>query len=119
MHTETVNTLLMHLQEKDFTGHIEDSEDSLIVIVPKDTFTNTVIANLQKIIDNKSELPLRASLAEKVVPDITEDNIGSAWFPYTIETREVVAYTEFCVGGLILQSCGYSGRGTQLHYQSH
>ena len=97
----------MHLQEKDFTGHIEDSEDSLIV--PKDTFTNTVIANLQKIIDNKSELLLRASLAEKVVLDITEDNIGSVWFPYTIEMREVVAYTEFCVGGLILQSCGYSG----------
>lgn len=93
--TKTVNALLMHLQEKGFTGQMEETEDRLIVTVPKDTFTDTALANLQKIIDNKGELLARAFLAEELALDITENTIGFAWFLFTIEPNEVAAYTEF------------------------
>lgn len=93
--TETVNVLLTHLQEKGFTGQVEETEDRLIVTVPKDSFTETALANLQKIINNKGELLARAFLAEELALDITEDTIGFAWFPFTIEPNEVAAYTEF------------------------
>lgn len=92
---ETVNTLLTHLQEKGFTGQMEKTEDRLIVTVPKDSFTDTALANLQKIIDNKSELLGRAFLADEMTLDITNDTIGFAWFTFTIEPNEVAAYTEF------------------------
>lgn len=92
---ETVNRLLTHLQEKGFTGQMEETEDRLIVTVPRNTFTDTALANLQKIINNKSELLARAFLADELALNITEDTIGFAWFPFTIEPNEVAAYTDF------------------------
>lgn len=73
--TEAVNALLTHLQEKGFTGRMEETEDRLIVTVPKDSFMDTALANLQNIIDNKGELLAKAFLAEGVALDIMEDTM--------------------------------------------
>ena len=44
--SETVDRLLNHLQEKGFTGEIEQTEDRLIITVPNNTFTEQALANL-------------------------------------------------------------------------
>ena len=54
--SEPVDRLLNHLQEKGFTGEIEQTEDRLIITVPKNTFTEQAFANLQKMVDNKKAL---------------------------------------------------------------
>lgn len=92
---ETVNRLLTHLQEKGFTGEMEQTEDRLIISVPRDSFTDSALANLQKLVENKEELFARAFAAEEIALDITEDTISFAWFPFTIEPNETAAYTEF------------------------
>lgn len=92
---ETVHRLLEHLQAKGFTGEMEQTEDKLVITVPKDSFTESALSNLQKIIDNKSELLARAFLADELTLEITDDAIGFAWFPFTIDSDEVSAYTEF------------------------
>ena len=54
--TETVNRLLTHLQEKGFTGEMEETEEKLIISMPKDSFTDTALENLKKLIENKEDL---------------------------------------------------------------
>lgn len=93
--TETVNRLLTHLQEKGFTGEMEETEEKLIISMPKDSFTDTALENLKKLIENKEELFARAFLAENLPLDITEDTVSFPWFPFTIEPDAVAAYTEF------------------------
>lgn len=93
--TETVNRLLTHLQEKGFTGEMEQTEEKLIISMPKDSFTDTALENLKKLIENKEELFARAFLAEKLPLDITEDTVSFPWFPFTIEPDAVATYTEF------------------------
>ena len=58
--TETVHRLLEHLQAKGFTGEMEQTEDKLVITVPKDSFTESALSNLQKIIDNRARQCLTA-----------------------------------------------------------
>ena len=50
--TETVNRLLTHLEEKGFTAEMEQTEEKLIIFMPKDSFTDTALENLKKLIEN-------------------------------------------------------------------
>jgi len=51
--SETIDRLLNYLQEKGFTGEMEQTEDRQIITVPKDTFTEQALANLQKMVVTK------------------------------------------------------------------
>lgn len=93
--SETVDRLLNHLQEKGFTGEIEQTEDRLIITVPKNTFTEQAFANLQKMVDNKKALFSRAFVKENLTLNIDDDNVSFDWFQFTANPDEVSAYTEF------------------------
>ena len=93
--SETVDRLLNHLQEKGFTGEIEQTEDILIITVPKNTFTEQAFANLQKMVDNKKALFSRAFVKENLTLNIDDDNVSFDWFQFTANPDEVSAYTEF------------------------
>nr|DAH34365.1 MAG TPA: hypothetical protein [Caudoviricetes sp.] len=92
---ETIERLLNHLADKGFTGSTEQTEDRLIISMPKDSFTESALANLQKMIENKAELLERAFITDKLALDITEDTVSFAWFQFTTNPDEVSAYTEF------------------------
>ena len=92
---ETVNRLLEHLREQGFTGSMEETEERLTISVPRDSFTETTLANLQKLIDNKAGLMARVFATEKLALNISEDEVGFTWFPFTTDPDEVSAYTEF------------------------
>ncbi len=92
---ETINRLLNHLQDVGFTGQMEETDERLIVTVPRDTFTDAALENLKKLVENKEELLGKAFETENLEINITDDTISFPWFPYTIEPDEVTAYTEF------------------------
>lgn len=92
---ETIERLLTHLADKGFTGSTEQTEDRLIISMPKNSFTESALANLQKLIENKAELLARAFVTDKLALDITEATVSFAWFQFTTNPDEVSAYTEF------------------------
>ena len=93
--SETIDCLLNYLQEKDFTGEMEQTEDRLIITVPKDTFTEQSLANLQKMFGNKEALFSKAFVKENLTLNIDDDNVSFDWFQFTANPDEVSAYTEF------------------------
>ena len=93
--SETVDRLLNHLQEKGFTGEMEQTEDRLIITVPKDTFTEQALSNLQKMVDNKEALFSKAFVKENLTLNIDAENVSFDWFQFTANPDEVSAYTEF------------------------
>jgi len=93
--SETVDRLLNHLQEKGFTGEMEQTEDRLIITVPKNTFTEQALTNLQKMVDNKEALFSKAFVKENLTLNIDVENVSFDWFQFTANPDEVSAYTEF------------------------
>lgn len=93
--SETVDRLLNHLQEKGFTGEMEQTEDRLIITVPKNTFTEQALANLQKMVDNKEALFSKAFVKENLTLNIDAENVIFDWFQFTANPDDVSAYTEF------------------------
>ena len=93
--SETVDRLLNHLQEKGFTGEMEQTEDRLIITVPKNTFTEQALVNLQKIVGNKEALFSKAFVKENLTLNIDAENVSFDWFQFTANPDEVSAYTEF------------------------
>lgn len=93
--SETIDRLLNHLQEKGFTGEMEQTEDRLIITVPKNTFTEQALTNLQKMVDNKEALFSKAFIKENLTLNIDDDNVSFDWFQFTANPDEVSAYTEF------------------------
>lgn len=92
---ETVTALLGHLKEKGFTGETEQTEDRLVISVPRDTFTQAALENLAKLVENKGGLMARAFQAGKISLTVTEDTVSFPWFLFTTEPGEVAAYTAF------------------------
>ena len=93
--SETIDRLLNHLQEKGFTGEMEQTEDRLIITVPKNTFTEQALTNLQKMVDNKEALFSNAFVKENLTLNIDAENVSFDWFQFTANPDEVSAYTEF------------------------
>ena len=74
---------------------MEQTEDRLIITVPKDTFTEQALANLQKMVGNKEALFSKAFVRENLTLNIDDDNVSFDCFQFTANPDEVSAYTEF------------------------
>ncbi len=93
--SETIDRLLNHPKEKGFTGEMEQTEDRLIITLPKTTFTVQALANLQKRGGNKEALLSKAFVKENLTLNIDDDNVSFHWFQFTANPDEVSAYSEF------------------------
>lgn len=69
--------------------------DKLTITMPRESFTDTALENLQKIIANKQALLQRAFRTLDVAVNITEKKVSFSWFPFTEDADEVEAYTHF------------------------
>lgn len=98
---EMVEHLIRQLREcgfqddTEFTEEVPMQQDKLTIAVPKEILTDTALENLQKIIANKQILFQRAFRTDSTEIEITEEKISFLWFPYTADSDEIAAYTQF------------------------
>lgn len=98
---ETVEDLILQLRECGFQDDAEVTEEvpvqqeKLTIAIPKDSLTDTVLENLQKIIANKQTLFQRAFRMDSSEIEITDEKINFTWFLYTVDGDEIAAYTQF------------------------
>ena len=98
---ETAKDLILQLRERGFQDDAEVTEevpvqqDKLTIAIPEESLTDTALENLQKIIANKQMLFQRAFQTDSTEVEITEEKINFTWFPYTTDSDEIAAYTQF------------------------
>ena len=98
---ETTKDLIRQLRERGFqddaevTEEVPVQEDKLTIGIPRESLTDTALENLQKIIANRQTLFQRAFRMDSTEIEITEEKISFLWFPYTADSDEIAAYTQF------------------------
>ena len=98
---KTAKDLILQLRERGFQDDAEVTEEvpvqqeKLTIAIPKESLTDTALENLQKIIANKQTLFQRAFRTDSTEVEITEEKINFTWFPYTTDSDEIAAYTQF------------------------
>ena len=98
---ETAKDLIMQLRERGFQDDAEITEevpvqqDKLTIVIPRESITDMALENLQKIIANKQILFQRAFRTDSTEIEITDEKINFTWFPYTADSDEIAAYTQF------------------------
>ena len=98
---ETTKDLIRQLRERGFqddaevTEEVPVQEDKLTIGIPRESLTDTALENLQKIIANRQTLLQRAFRMDSTEIEITEEKINFTWFPYTTDSDEMAAYTQF------------------------
>ena len=78
--------------EKELTT---DDEDSLAVSLPRSSFTETALKNLDALLASKGHLIQKAFNIEKAAYTLTDDRITFAWFHGEISEDTARAYTKF------------------------
>ena len=98
---ETTKDLIRQLRERGFQDDAEVTEEvpvqqeKLKIAIPRESLTDTALENLQKIIANKQTLFQRTFRTDSTEIEITEEKINFTWFPYTTDSDEIAAYTQF------------------------
>ncbi len=96
--SHTAQTLLAYLDEHGYEGEAEETTDKLTISMPKRAILDDAqLAVLRQIVAGREPLLKRAFLAESLPVDVTDEQIGFPWFPFTQDADDVKAYTEFIV----------------------
>ena len=77
------------------TAATTDDEDSLTISLPRSSFTETALKNLDALLASKGKLIQKAFNIEKAAYTLTEETIKFAWFHGKIAEDTVRAYTDF------------------------
>lgn len=73
----------------------ETAPAELVISLPNDSFTDTALANLDKIIEVKGTLIKKALGADSIAYEVTDDAINFPWFLLAPDADAVTAYTKF------------------------
>ena len=98
---ETTKDLIRQLRERGFqddaevTEEVPVQEDKLTIGIPRESLTDTALENLQKIIANRQTLFQRAFRMDSTEIEKKKKKINFTWFPYTTDSDEMAAYTQF------------------------
>ena len=77
------------------TAAMTDDEDRLTISLPRSSFTETALKNLDALLASKGKLIQKAFNIEKATYTLTEETIKFAWFHGKIAEDTVCAYTDF------------------------
>ena len=77
------------------TAATTDDENSLIFSLPRSSFTETALKNLDAFLASKGHLIQKAFNIEKATYTLTEETVKFAWFHGKIAEDTVRAYTDF------------------------
>ena len=84
--------------EPDATEEAAEEPDTtptdFCIELPKDALTDTGVANLNRIIESKGNLLMKALDAKKLTYEITPEKIRFPWFRFSAEPEEATAYTQ-------------------------
>lgn len=69
--------------------------DSLVIELPRESFTDANLENLQKLIESKEALIKRALAVTDLPLEVTEDRIRFPWFTFPVSPEEIKAYSAF------------------------
>ena len=72
-----------------------DGIDRFSISMRRDFFDEALFAKLDRLIENKSELFKMAFQTDDLSYEITDDRVTFAWFPWTKESGEGIAYSTF------------------------
>ena len=72
-----------------------DDEDKLTISLPRSSFTETALKNLDALLASKGHLIQKAFNIEKAAYTLTDETIKFAWFHGKIAEDTVRAYTDF------------------------
>lgn len=73
----------------------DDEIGGLVIELPRESFTDTNLENLKKLIESKDSL-IRNALGVKELPlEITEDKVSFPWFAFPVTAEEIKAYSAF------------------------
>ena len=77
------------------TAAMTDDEDRLTISLPRSSFTETALKNLDALLASKGHLIQKAFNIEKAAYTLTDETIKFAWFHGKIAEDTVRAYTDF------------------------
>ena len=77
------------------TAAMTDDEDKLTISLPRSSFTETALKNLDALLASKGHLIQKAFNIEKAAYTLTDETIKFAWFRGKIAEDTVRAYTDF------------------------
>ena len=77
------------------TAEADSDEDSLTISLPRSSFTETALKNLDALLASKGKLIQKAFNIEKATYTLTDETIKFAWFHGKIAEDTVRAYTNF------------------------
>ena len=77
------------------TAAMTDDEDRLTISLPRSSFTETALKNLDALLASKGKLIQKAFNIEKAAYTLTDETIKFAWFHGKIAEDTVRAYTDF------------------------
>lgn len=89
----TTDKLLAELNERGFLPEMQNG--ALTIEIPKDGFSETAFANLQRIIESKGDLIQKSLGVENLPIEQAGDTIRFPWFSADASPEEVKAYTHF------------------------
>ncbi len=101
---EAAERLVTALAEQGFKVLAEATEtpaegktavDALVISLPRDGFTDTALANLDRIIEAKGTFIKKAVGADSLAYKVTDESISFPWFSITPDNEAVTAYTKF------------------------
>lgn len=73
----------------------DDEIGGLVIELPRESFTDTNLENLKKLIESKDSL-IRNALGVKELPlEITEEKVSFPWFAFPVTAEEIKAYSAF------------------------
>ena len=83
------------IEEGEESAPPEDEIGGLVIELPRESFTDTNLENLKKLIESKDSL-IRNALGVKELPlEITEDKVSFPWFSFLVTAEEIKAYSAF------------------------
>lgn len=80
--------------ESDMTEEPDTTPTEFCIELPKDALTDIGAANLNRIIESKGNLLMKALDAKKLTYEITPEKIRFPWFRFSGGTEETTAYTQ-------------------------
>lgn len=91
-----VERLIDHLDRRGFQFEVPDE---MVIELPKDGFSETSIANLERLVKSKETLIKKALRTDRLLIEQTEDKLRFPWFSGSLSAEEVNAFARF-IGAL-------------------
>lgn len=90
-----LNARAAEQERQEGTAAPQSENVELTVAMPRESFTDTALENLQRLVEAKGSLIKKALAAEELPIEITEERVSFPWFADGLDADAVKAYRHF------------------------